>query len=102
VKEYLFCEEELIKVLKGLKNIKAPDADSVVNDFLNLLVLKVRNKLLKITNIIFEKREVPNDFRKTLIKLLYKKSDKSEYGNYRSISLVSVGSKLHSIMIIYN
>ena len=30
----LFCEEELATVLKGLKNDKAPVADSVVNEFL--------------------------------------------------------------------
>ena len=43
--------------------------------------------------------EVPNDFRKTLIKPLYKKGDKSECRKYRVISLVSVGSILISNMI---
>jgi hypothetical protein len=32
-------------------------------------------------------------------KPLYKKGDKSECGNYQGISLVSVGSKLLSIMV---
>jgi hypothetical protein len=43
VKEDLFCEEELATVLKGLKNNKAPGADRVVNDFLNMvgLVLEI-------------------------------------------------------------
>ena len=41
--------------------------------------------------------EVPSDFRKTLIKPMYKKGDKSERGNYRGISLVF--SKLLSNMI---
>jgi hypothetical protein len=31
--------------------------------------------------MIFENGEVPNDLRKTLMKLLYKKYDKSECGN---------------------
>ena len=52
-------------------------------------------------NIIFEKGKVPNDLRKTLIKPLYKKGDKSEYGNYRGINLVSEGSKLLSNMILF-
>ena len=34
VKEDLFCEEELVIILKGLKNNKAPGADNVVNEFL--------------------------------------------------------------------
>ena len=33
-KEDLFGEEELATVLKGLKNNKAPGADSIVNEFL--------------------------------------------------------------------
>ena len=52
-------------------------------------------------NIIFEKGEVPNDFRKTLIKTQYKKGNKSECLNYRDINLVSVGSKLLSNMILF-
>ena len=55
----MFCEEELATVLKGLKNNKAPSADSVINEFLKY---EFRNKLLKIMNMIFEKGKVPNDF----------------------------------------
>ena len=84
-----------------MKNNKAPGADSVINEFLKYGGSEVRNKLLKITSMIFAKREVPNDFRKTLIKLLYKKGDKSECRNYRSISLVSVGRKLLSNMTLF-
>ena len=41
VKEDLFCEEELATVLKGLKNNKAPGADSVVMSFLNMVALRL-------------------------------------------------------------
>ena len=34
VKEDLFREEELVTILKGLKDNKAPGADGVVNEFL--------------------------------------------------------------------
>ena len=82
MKKDLFYEEELVTVLNGLKNNKAPDADSVINEFLKYGVSEVRNKLLKIMNMTFETGEVPNDFRKTLIKLLYKKGDISECRTY--------------------
>ena len=61
---------------------KAPGADSMINEFLKYGGSDVRNKLMKIMNMIFEKGEVPNDFRKTLRKPLYKKGDKSECRNY--------------------
>ena len=73
----------------------------MVNEFLKYGGSEVTNKLLKIMNTIFEKGEVPNDFRKTLIKPFYKKGDKSEYSNCQSISLVSVGSKLLSNIILF-
>ena len=95
----MFCEEELAIVLKGLKNNKAPGADSLVNEFLKYSGSEVRNKLLKIMNMIFGKGEVPNDFRTALIKPLYKISDKRECRNFRGINLVYVASKLISNMI---
>ena len=61
----MFSEEELVTVLKGLKNNKAPRADSVVNVFLKYGGSEVRNKLLNIMSTIFEKGELANDFRKT-------------------------------------
>ena len=94
-------EEELATVLKEFQNNKAPYADSVINAFLKYGGSVVRNKLLKIMNMIFEKEEVPNDFRKTLIKPLYKKGDKSECRSYRGINLVSVGRKLLSNLILF-
>ena len=62
---------------------------------------EVRNKLLKVSIMIFQKGKEPSDFRKTTVKPLHKKGDKSECGNYRSISLVSLGSKLLSNMLIF-
>ena len=39
----------------------------MINEFIKYSGSEVRNKLLKIMNMIFEKGEVPNDFRKTLM-----------------------------------
>jgi len=52
-------------------------------------------------NMIFEQGGVPSDFRKTLIKPFYKKDDKSKCGICRNISLVSIGSILLSMMLIF-
>jgi len=51
-------------VLKGLKNNKPPGADSVVNEFLKYGGSEIRNKLLKIMNMIFVIEEVLNVLRK--------------------------------------
>ena len=67
---------------RRIKNNKAPGADSVINEFFKYGGSEVRNKQLKIMNMIFEKGEVPNEFRRTLIKPMCKKGDKSECCNY--------------------
>ena len=65
VKEDLFCEEELATVLKGLKNNKAPGAGSVVNEFLHYDGFEVRNKLLKIMNMILKNAKYLTNLEKS-------------------------------------
>ena len=72
--------EELATLLKGLKHNKTSGTDTMVNEFLKCCGPEVRNKLWKIVGMIFEKGEVPSDFRKPLIEPLYKKGDKSKCG----------------------
>ena len=55
----MFSEEESAKVLKELKNNRAPGADTVVNEFLKYGGSEVKNKLLMIMNMIFGKGEAP-------------------------------------------
>ena len=57
--------------------------------------------MIETVNMVFEKSKVPSDFRTILIEPLFKKGDKSECGNYKGISLVSVGNKLLSMMTLF-
>ena len=54
----------------------------MVNEFIKYRGSEVKKTLLKTINMILLKGEVPSDFRKPLIKPLYRKDDKSECGNY--------------------
>ena len=81
-------------VLKGPKNDSTPGADSVVNDFFKSGGFEVIGKLIKIMNMIFRKKEqILTNFRKTLIKHLYKQCDKMGVLKLL-IGLFSVGSKV--------
>ena len=90
-----------VTLLKRIRNNKAPDAKAVVNKFFKYGGYKERNKLLKIMNMIFEKGELPSDFRKTLIESLYRKGHMRECGNYKGYSLVSGSNKLLNMMVIF-
>ncbi|XP_065565786.1 uncharacterized protein LOC136030643 [Artemia franciscana] len=49
----------------------------------------------------FENEEVPSDFMKTLVIPPRKKGDKTDKGGCRGISLIFVGSKLLSMMMVF-
>ena len=68
---------------ENIRNEKVPGADSCVNEFFKHGGSEVKDKLLKIMNVIFRKGEVPSDFSQTLIKPLYKEGNKSEGDNCR-------------------
>ena len=55
--EDLFGEEEFSNSTKNKNKNKAPGADSLVNEFLKYGGSEVRNKLLKIMNMILLKRK---------------------------------------------
>ena len=74
-KEDLFCEKELATVRKGLKNNKAPGADTGINGLLKYGGSEVRNKSWMIINIILKKGKYLAIFWKTLLLLLYMKGD---------------------------
>ena len=54
-RQIYLCAEKLVAVLKVLKNNKARGSDSVVNELLKYNGYEIRNKLLKIMNMIFFK-----------------------------------------------
>ena len=51
----LFCEEEFEIVIKGLQNNKTPGADSVVNDFLNIVTLRLEVRYWRLRIWLLEK-----------------------------------------------
>ena len=55
MKKNLFCKEESGTELKGIINNKAPGVDSVINEFPKYGDCAVRDKLMKIMNMIFLK-----------------------------------------------
>ena len=69
--------------------------------FLNMVALRLEISYWRLWKGFLNKGRHLVIFRKTLIKPLYKKGDKSECRNYWGINLVSVGSKLLSIMILF-
>ena len=50
--------------------------------------------MTSLCNSIWKTKILPNDWKKSIYVPIYKKSDKKECGNYRTITLISHASKL--------
>ena len=90
-------ENELIGALRSMANAKAVGPDELPVELLKLginndpTVLRVFHLVIK---RVWHQREVPKRWRDAVIKVLHKKKDRFECGNYRGISLVAHAGKV--------
>jgi hypothetical protein len=54
----------------------------------------------KLINFIWNKKELPEQWKLPIIVPIYKKGDKTEYNNYRGISLLSTTYKILSNILL--
>jgi hypothetical protein len=58
------------------------------------------SKIHKLINYISNEEELPDQWKKSIIVSVYKKSDKTEYSNYHRISLLSASYKMLSNILL--
>ncbi|MES9881290.1 MAG: reverse transcriptase family protein [Sedimenticola sp.] len=92
--------EEILKVIKSLKNNKANGIDSVVNEHLKHTAHIMLPTYVKLFNIILDTGVIPESWTIGIIKPIYKKNgDFNDPGNYRPITLLSCFGKLFTAII---
>jgi hypothetical protein len=79
--------QELDAILNNLGNDTAPGPDLAAPELFKKLDQENRNTLLTHINMILEKKQLPPNWKETLIWPIYKKDDPYNPGNYRPISL---------------
>ena len=90
-------ESELIGALRSMANTKAVGQDEIPVELLKIginhdpTVLREFHRVIK---LMWHQREVPQRWRDAVIKVLHKKKDRTECGNYRGISLVAHAGKV--------
>ena len=90
-------ENELIGALRSMANAKAVGPDELPVELFKLginhdpTVLREFHQVIK---LVWRQREVPQRWRDAVIKVLHKKKDRTECGNYRGISLVTHAGKI--------
>ena len=89
-------ENELIGALRSMANAKAVGTDELPIELLKLginhnpTILREFHGAVK---LVWHQQEVPQRWRDAVIKVLHKKKDRTECGNYHGISLVAHAGK---------
>lgn len=89
-------KEEIIEIIKSLKNNKASGEDSITAELWKHANGKFIEKLTETVQNIWITEKIPEDWTTALIHPLHKKGDKTDPNNYRGISLLPVTYKILS------
>ena len=93
-------DQELEKAISNTKLGKSPGSDGVLPEVIVYGGRCLRAFLLILFNIIWASEMIPQVWKDAIITILFKKGNRSECGNYRGISLLSVVGKIFADIIL--
>jgi len=94
-----FTMDELCKVVKTLKNNKATGCDKICNEQIKYGGHPLLLKLLNLYNEILYTQQIPKEWSKSDIILIFKSGDRNKIDNYRPITLNTTTGKIFSKLI---
>ena len=91
---------EVTSAIRRLKNGKAPGEDGVCAEMLKAEEQVTPQILQRILQDIWDKEDIPSDWKKGVIVKLPKKGDLTDCNNWRGITLLSLTSKVFNRIIL--
>ena len=91
---FLLYQKKVFTYLEGLCTNNAVGLDGVSSRFLKDSASIIADPLSHIINLSIIQGVVPDDFKSAKVVPIYKKNDKTDVGNYRPVSILSVVSKV--------
>ena len=89
-------EEEVETAIKNLKRKKAPGEDNITAEMIQAGGSCSVEMMHRLCNKIYYDKDCPRDWGKVIIVPIHKKGDRTECGNYKAISLISVPGKVYT------
>jgi hypothetical protein len=86
------CSSEVEIVIENLKSYKSPGIDQIPAELIQAVGNTLRFDIHKLINFIWNKEELPEQWKESIIVPVYKKGDKTDCSNYRGISLLSTST----------
>jgi hypothetical protein len=88
VSEHSSSEFEI--AIEKINRYKSPGIDQIPAELIHTL----RSEIHKLINCIWDKEELPEQWKESIIVPIYKKGDRTDCSNYRGISLLSTAYKI--------
>jgi hypothetical protein len=85
---------EIEIVIEKLKRYKSPGIDQIPAELIQAGGNTLRSEIHKLINCIWNKEEMPEQWKESIIVPIYKKGNKTDCSNYRGISLLSTSYKI--------
>lgn len=93
-------EKEFLSALRKTKDNKAPGGCGIPAEVWKYGGEKLQRSLFNLIIDIWEKEQVPQDWKDANITPIFKKGDRKECGNYRGISLLSIAGKIMARILL--
>ena len=87
-------DEELLGIVKALKNKKSPGYDHIGNELIKQVIVGILQPLVHIFNLSMSSGVVPINMKIAKVVPIFKKGDSQLLTNYRPISLLTCFSKI--------
>ena len=92
-------KEELRKVLRKLRNAKAPGEDGIENEAWKFMSEEIGEEFWKLINKIWKGGGLPRDWNRGVISPIYKRGEKNEIRNHRGITLMDSAYKIYASIL---
>jgi hypothetical protein len=94
-------EDEVKAAINRMKHRKAPGLDNITAEEIQAGTEGVGIKIMhRLCQRVWEREEIPSDWKRSIVIPIHKKKDKLECSNYRGISLLCHSSKVFSTIIL--
>jgi len=91
---------EFEMAIEKLKRRKSPGIDHIPAKLIKAGGRTLRSEIHKFINSIWNKEELPEEWKESIIVPIYKKGDKTDCSSYRGISLLSTAYKTLSNILL--
>jgi hypothetical protein len=91
---------ELEAAIGKLKRYKSPGVDQVPAELIQAGGETLRSEIHKLIRLIWNKEELPHQWKESIVVPIHKKGDKTDCSYYRGISLLSTSYKILSNFLL--